>query len=201
MNQDQIDQQLKDHYHGLSPRPETTQHLLSAAVQGGENRRSRPVTSTRPGRPGQWLGLAAGVALLLVGTGYVAFLLGASTHPAPLRPAVQGDALPDLVAVRLYAEWCGRCPAVTPVFDEMREKYGNRPVVFLTLDLTDENTKRQSKYHAAALGIEWVYEEPFESGMIKLLDRRQHKVLAVLIDGDQRPVFDGALAQALPGIN
>ena len=90
---------------------------------------------------------------------------------------------------------------MTPVFDEMREKYGNQPVVFLTLDLTDENTKRQSKYHAAALGIDWVYEEPFESGMIKLLDRRRQKVLAVLIDGDQRPIFDGALAQALPGID
>ena len=71
------------------------------------------------------------------------------------------------------------------------------PILFVTLDITDETRRRQARYMADNLGISAVYDDPFESGMVKLIDRQGGEVLAVLTGEEHRPKMEGALAQTL----
>ena len=155
-------------------------------------------------------GFAACAAVLLLTTGYYAFedrrtpdgmangqrSTGAGDTTQPLSGGAV--AFPKLVAVKVHADWCARSPTIAPIFAELSEKYGNQPVLFVTLDITDEKTRQQARYLAAALGIAWIYDESFESGTIKLLDREQGEVLAILTSSEQVPRMVSALAQALP---
>ncbi len=167
----------------------------------------RPVKTRRPAA---LVGLAAGVALLLVATVLYMRLEG----PAP-DSSVQSTALaehaevevvpesadlltPRLVAVKIQADWCARTPVVAPIFDDMTAEYGNQPILFVTLDITDETGRQQARYMAANLGISSVFDDPFESGMVKLIDRQDGQVLSVLTGEEHRPRMKGALAFALP---
>ncbi len=113
--------------------------------------------------------------------------------------SVRGPAQPNLVAVGVFADWCSRCPTIAPVFAELADKYGNQPVLFVSLDITDDKKQRQARYLARSLGIEWLYDRSLESGMIKLVDRQRREVLATLTDSQQAPQLASALTEALPG--
>jgi len=182
----------------------------------GLSQQSKPVEESpmyRPAkirRPTALVGLAASVALLLAAAVLYLRLGG----PAPDSP-VQSRALsehaevmvapesadlltPRLVAVKIQADWCARTPEVAPIFDDMTAQYGNQPVLFVTLDITDETGRQQARYMVANLGISSVYDEPFESGMVKLIDRQDGQVLSLLTGEQHRPTMEGALAVALP---
>ena len=166
--------------------------------------------SVKTWRPATLVGLAASVALLLVAL--VLYLrMG---EPAPgnaiqqsvmarptevvVGPESASLLTPKLVAVKIRADWCARTPDVAPIFDDLTTKYGNQPILFVTLDITDETGRQQARHMAANLGISSVYDDPFESGMVKLIDRQDGQVLAVLTGEEHRPKMEGVLAQALP---
>ncbi len=65
------------------------------------------------------------------------------------------------------------------------------------LDITTDQTRLQAQQLAANLGIPGVFDEPFESGMIKLIDRRRGELLALLTGEDQMPTMEGLLAHAV----
>ena len=167
----------------------------------------RPVKTRRPAA---LVGLAAGVALLLVATVLYMRLGGpapdSSVQPTALAEHAEVAVAPEsadlltprLVAVKIQADWCARTPVVAPIFDDMTAEYGNQPILFVTLDITDETGRQQARYMAANLGISSVYDDPFESGMVKLIDRQDGRVLSVLTGEEHRPKMKGALALALP---
>ena len=105
---------------------------------------------------------------------------------------------PKLVAVKFQIEGCPFAEAAEPVFAELKKKFGDRSVVFAKYDMTSKMTLTQSRNLACCLGINWIYEGPFQSGMIKLIDRECGKVLATLTDRSQMPDMEQALASALP---
>lgn len=104
---------------------------------------------------------------------------------------------PRLVAVRIQADWCVRCPLIAPTYEELIKEHASEPLLFVTLDITDDERRRQSQRLVESLGIDEVFEAPFESGMIKLIDRRDERVLSVLTDRAQKQNLEIVLAKAL----
>ena len=159
--------------------------------------------------------LAACVGLLLLGTVYsarqadiarrkVAALQSAALQ-ASSRKTAEGAApsknliaAPRLVAVRLHADWCGRCPEIGPIFTQIMNQYRNEPVQFVTLDFTNEATRQRAQTLATALRIDWLATRSFETGMIKLVDTDKRETLAILTARGDLPRMTDALALALP---
>lgn len=202
MNRTTLGQLVNDHYSGKSL-PAATAARLAAMVSSGASATS--ATDRMPRRRGRSMLAAAAIAALAFAGGYtVSRVTGPAALPAAAilaagdpAPGLDEHALPDLVAVNIKADWCLRTPEVGPIFAGFTEQYGDRPILFVTIDITDEGTRRQSRYLASSLGISHVYDEPFASGVIKLVDRRQGVTLATLTGVDEAPMLDGLLAQAL----
>ena len=60
---------------------------------------------------------------------------------------------PTLLAVRTTAQWCKTCKTAKDSFRDLVRQLRNEPVLFITLDRTDEFTSGQASVLAAALGI------------------------------------------------
>ncbi len=146
----------------------------------------------RPRRQRFWIlsgALASAAALFLL-----AFTLGYNGHVA------RSNATPGLVAVQIHADWCARSPEVAPIFTDLLTEYGNEPVLFVTLDITDDVRRGQAELLAESLGIPQAFDPPFESGMIKLIDRRNDTLLASITGRDDSAEFELVLAEFLqPG--
>ena len=100
-----------------------------------------------------------------------------------LLPAAAVDAAPsspDVVAVKFHADWCGSCKRMGTVFEDLRNKYDGKPVLFVELDLTNGTTRTQAEYLAAALGFGDVYAQNQGTGFILLLDGKSGQQLAKL---------------------
>jgi thiol-disulfide isomerase/thioredoxin len=108
---------------------------------------------------------------------------------------------PRLVAVQIHADWCARSPEVAPVFADLLTQYGNEPVLFVTLDITDDVHREQARLLSATLGIPQAFDEPFESGMIKLIDRENRTVLASITGREEVEELELRIAELLDRSN
>lgn len=78
---------------------------------------------------------------------------------------------PDLIALRIYAEWCGKCKALDPKVNEIKEEFKGRRVLFAVFDQTDEFAREQSVLHAGLLGLDHVQKEfGGKTGLLLLID-------------------------------
>ena len=201
---------LTQHYAGESLPSNTASRLQ--ALANTDLGRSDPVKLNRDAG-GWWLrfsALAAGFAVIVSGTVLYVVLRQAPGRPiaggtrqnqaaSPLHPnGHEGAVVPMLVAVKFQAEGCPYAAAVEPVFRELADKYGDKPIVFAKFDMTSQSTLHQSRNLACVLGIDWIYEGPHQSGMIKLVDRQRREVLATLTDREQMPEMENMLARAFP---
>lgn len=89
----------------------------------------------------------------------------------------EGAREPDLVAVKFHADWCGSCKKMGSIFTDLRNKFDGKPVLFVTLDLTNVSTRGQAELMAGALGLKQVYDAHPGTGFILLVDPDSHKVL------------------------
>ena len=86
-----------------------------------------------------------------------------------------------IIAVKFHADWCGYCKAMGPVFEELQARYDQAPALYVTFDQTREFDRRQSRYLAAALGLERVWTEyAGKTGFILLIDAQSHQVIEKL---------------------
>jgi thiol-disulfide isomerase/thioredoxin len=171
---------------------------LGDAVRGYYADNALPEAALRrlmaePGMPSNasrhWMiagAIAATIALLALGLS----VLGRG-------PGAAGPVTPRLVAVQIHADWCARSPEVAPIFAELLTQYGNEPVLFVTLDITDDVRREQAKLLSANLGIPQAFDEPFQSGMIKLIDRESHRTLAAITGREQADELAVRIAEAL----
>jgi len=104
---------------------------------------------------------------------------------------------PRLVAVSTRADWCPMCPRMTPVYKKLMEDYGERSVLFVVFDMTDDAAKKQTEYLASTLGIEWLCKQKMPTGSINLVDREKGVVLASVTQPDQMDELIGSLDKAL----
>ena len=81
----------------------------------------------------------------------------------------------DLVAVRVHRDWCGKCKQMGNVFAELQEDLSGRRILFLTFDLTDSETTRQSLVVSDKLRISQALRG-IQSGNIVLLDRSRQRI-------------------------
>lgn len=190
MKQKTLNEEIADVYATASLPPEISDRLVRIGKLG-----PAAGPSPRRGFRAAWFGLAACLIALLAGNLY--FLARPEATPRQTSPTTQHP-LPNLVVARIHADWCRRSPNMAPLFVELSQEFGNQPVLFVTLDITDDNGRKAARVLAADLGIESVHAPPFESGMLKLIDRRAGRTLAVVTDRADVPSMEGALASALP---
>ena len=156
-----------------------------------------PRSRTRSAR--RWVitgAIAATLAVMALGLG----VTGRKLFP-PTGAGASTLATPKLVAVQIHADWCARSPRVAPIFAELLTEYGNEPVLFVTLDITDDVRREQAKLLSSTLGISQAFEEPFQSGMIKLIDREHNTVLAAITGRDEAGEFEARIVEALDVID
>ena len=92
----------------------------------------------------------------------------------------EAPASPDLLAVKFHADWCGSCKKMGTVFEDLRNKYDGKSVLFVTLDLTNGTTRSQAEFLASALGFGDVYAQNQGTGFILLLDGKSREQVAKL---------------------
>jgi thiol-disulfide isomerase/thioredoxin len=83
----------------------------------------------------------------------------------------------ELIALRMYADWCGMCKALDPKVNQVKEEFKGKGVFFAVFDQTDEFAKEQSALHAKLLGLEHVQKE-FEgkTGLLLLIDPKTKEI-------------------------
>lgn len=148
---------------------------------------AEPEASSRRAR--RWI-IAGSIAATIASVAVGLSLLGRAPSPT-------GPGTPKLVAVQIHADWCARSPEVAPIFTDLLTQYGNEPVLFVTLDITDDVRREQAKLLSATLGIPQAFDEPFQSGMIKLIDRESHRTLAAITGREQSGELEVRIANAL----
>lgn len=207
MSERDLKQSLSQFYaeKSLSARQASRLSALASVQERGAGRgESRP----------RWLAffgsLGVCVAMTAVITAYVVAPGEQSQRPevdtvqidSPLfgRPKNVGisDASPRLVAVNIRADWCPACPLMAPAYDQLMKCYGDRRVLFVVFDVTNETSTKQAEYLAATLGIEWLCRKPMKTGMIKLVDRQACTVLASATKPDQMEEIMAKLDRCLP---
>ena len=187
---------LSDHYKDQSL-PEGTANRLQTLTLADLG-----VSPIRRGGMRPWIRglIASGLVLLVFSAGFAVSQVTGALGGLGSSDNAEGIALvehPDLVAVNIEADWCLRSPIIAPLFAELVHEYGDRPILFVTMDITDDQARQQSQYLASNLEISGVFDAPFESGMIKLIDRSQGKILATLTSETQASMMEGLLAEAL----
>jgi len=93
---------------------------------------------------------------------------------------VEGEGTPALYVVKVHADWCGSCKALVPILDEVRETMSAEPVLFLTLDVTDEDRTGQARLLAAALGIEQHLKTNNKTGLVLVINPSDKTLLETL---------------------
>ena len=109
----------------------------------------------------------------------VAVLLTATSAPAGTVP-VEGQGEPALYVVKIHADWCGSCLALSPILKEVRKAVADRPVLFLELDVTDPALTAQSRLLAAALDIEDHFKANNKTGRVLLINATDKALLETL---------------------
>jgi len=83
-----------------------------------------------------------------------------------------------VIAVKFHADWCGYCKAMGDVFQEMQAKFDQQPVLWVTLDHTRENDRKQSEYLAHAMGMQEIWSEHGgKTGFILLVNGKTGEVM------------------------
>ena len=108
---------------------------------------------------------------------FLALALLAALLPASL----QADANePQVIAVKLHADWCGSCKKMGTAFEDLSNKFDGKPVLFVTLDRTNNTTRHQSDLLASAIGAGKIAADNPGTGYVLLLDGKSRKVLGKL---------------------
>lgn len=108
------------------------------------------------------------------------FVLGLAVLFAAMPAAARELPKPQLMAVYFWASWCPNCKILTPEFAKAR-KVGDldtKPILFVTLDLSDGASIYQSTLLAQALDIApFVQAQGSATGYVAILDAKSKQEL------------------------
>lgn len=88
---------------------------------------------------------------------------------------------PELIIVRFHADWCRPCKQLALNFDSLKRAAAEEPVLFVTLDLTTAESRRQAGLLAGALGLDEAWEtNAMTTGRAMILSGRSKEVIATI---------------------
>jgi thiol-disulfide isomerase/thioredoxin len=91
---------------------------------------------------------------------------------------VEPDEKASVIAMYMYADWCGACQAIKPKMAEATRQFEGQPILFTRMDMTDDFTAHQSKLLATGLGIQEIFEKnEGMTGFVLLIDADTHEIL------------------------
>lgn len=95
--------------------------------------------------------------------------------------AIENTSETKLIAVRMYADWCGNCKALDPKVDAIKGSFHARGVLFTRFDQTDEFAVAQSEMLAARTQLSAAFEEwKGKTGVMLLVDPTSGDILKVI---------------------
>lgn len=121
------------------------------------------------------------------------FVQSASAGPV----AFDDDLEAEVYVVKVHADWCGSCKALTEPLAQLMAELGDQPVLYVELDFTDETTTRQAVMLAEALDIDDAIAENASSGKVLLIEEDSDEVVAVLTRKNTLPEMKAAVEKAL----
>ena len=120
------------------------------------------------------------LALCLIST-----LVGVGMVSAKPKQKADRPAQPRLIAVRYHADWCKACCTLAPCFKKLQASVQDEAVLFVTLDFTDDKSKKQAEYLAAVLDLDEIWQSNgMKTGRVQLIDRAQKQVVETLLSTD-----------------
>ena len=112
--------------------------------------------------------------------------------------ALRPDPPPKLVAVKFWHTTCPACKKLDPNYAVVVERMRDRPVRFLTLDMSTEASRERSSKMAEELGIKELFDERFGStGYVIVLDAETHEFITELTAKQDDDEMVGELERAL----
>ena len=89
--------------------------------------------------------------------------------------------MPQLIALRYHADWCGDCTKLAPTFDALKERFEDESILFLTLDFTKPGDGKQSEYLAGVLGLGDIWQSNANvTGRVLIIDQERKQHVATL---------------------
>lgn len=138
-----------------------------------------------------------GVGCVVLGAVMVG-LASTDAEGGPRDPARTAARVPQVLAVRFHADWCGACKKLDGVFAELRRRTSDAPVLYLTMDLTDEVTRRQAEYLAGVVGLDQVWAaQGNKVGSIVFVDPASKRALSNIAATDSIAELEGAVRESI----
>jgi len=138
-----------------------------------------------------------GVGCVVLGAVMVG-LASTDAEGGPPYPARTAARVPQVLAVRFHADWCGACKKLDGVFAELRRRTSDAPVLYLTLDFTDEVTRRQAEYLAGVVGLDQVWAaQGNKVGNVVFVDAVSKRVLSKTVATDSIAELEGAVRESI----
>ena len=113
-----------------------------------------------------------------------------STTPGLVRP--------DLIVARFHADWCGACRLLAPKFESLKRAAAEKPVLFVTFDLTTAESRRRAGLLAGALGLGTAWDSNgMKTGQAMIVCGRSREVVAIVRADEDRSTSLEKLRQAM----
>ena len=135
---------------------------------------------------GRWLGLFSLGCVALATASVVS--LDAAPRGSDMKIAAKVES-PAIIAVRIRHDMCPYCKKFDPLFPALVRQAMEESVLFVTLDLSSEESQRQAALLVGALGLEKVWTgDMSKMGTITFIDGKSKKVLSSTHQTDVKTV-------------
>lgn len=95
---------------------------------------------------------------------------------SPTVKSTKGNA--RLIVLRNSAQWCSTCNSAKKAYIEVKKQFGTKPILFVTLDRTDDISSRQAAYLLKALGIDKALVSK-NAGTFVIIDTLMKKTISI----------------------
>jgi thiol-disulfide isomerase/thioredoxin len=93
----------------------------------------------------------------------------------------QSSIQPTIIAVKMDADWCGKCRVMNPKLEKIKPKFKDSTILFITFNMTDEFSTQQSELLATRLNLTDLFNMyRGRTGFIVLLDAESGEELMIL---------------------
>lgn len=141
------------------------------------------------------IGALAAAVVAIAGAG----ALLAPTTDAAAQSGSQTESIrtPELLVVKFYADWCGKCRAMKEAYEGVVDDTMTEPYLHVVLDMTDEKTIAQAELLASRLNIDQIWSEYApRTGYALVVDADTGEVLDRLTPGMSTSDMARTLEQA-----